>query len=294
MTNPSENQETNMTYHFMPIYQNAQVLIVQTTAHTSDKPVIYDGDNFGAFNLGLHVGDKPASVLEHRAKLLYELNLLVAEQKKVPMGAVGQLCWLNQIHSNHGYWVDEMVCGHLVDADALMTTKRGVGLAIMTADCVPIAIFDTKDSTHRAIACIHAGWQGLAQGIIAKTLSAMPKPKGEYVACIGACISGVNYELPKILANKIVQQCHQATLTSLTPEQLSQAVVLPAKQADKCHLDIVQLAKLQLAALGVDIMMGDVPCSYQGAMVGDYYSHRYATHQQWTTTGRMAMVIVRL
>lgn len=257
------------------LYQDAKVCIVQTTAGNMCH------STYGGFNLGLHVGDDSKSVLANRAKLLEDLAALSS-------GAVHELLWLTQTHSR------DVVEGQIrlapACADALISTKQGVGLAIMTADCVPIALFG-QTQEGGAIACVHAGWQGLLKGIIHQTVSQLPKAR--YQAHIGACIGVDNYEVDKVLADSIVDECLSLKLTHLDKAALSNAIIRTHPNVNKVYLDVAMLARVQLSALGIEVINEAVECSYQGAKTGEYYSHRHATHQGAAHTGRMAMIVVQ-
>lgn len=253
------------------LYQNEDVLIVQTH-HKADK-----AQKFG-FNLGLHVFDEPKDVLSNRARLLSKLNTISG-------GAITELRWANQVHGNTAFFCDEVIYGKLClpAADALVTSKIGVGLSIMTADCVPIAVF-AKDG--KAIGCIHAGVKELACGVIKNTLLAMGYDSKDLSAYVGACISQACYELPLSMAVDVINQCYsQDLITAGEGERL----VIP--KSDKALFDVAGLALAQLRRLGVEIVSDTVPCTYQNHQ---YYSHRQATHQKRSNTGRMALVIARL
>lgn len=257
------------------LYQNDNVLVVQTQAGHFDK--FAKDDIYGEFNMGLHVGDCPKRVLSNRAKLLSALNRLSDDK-------VQSIHWLNQVHSDIVLDIDDSQASTTPQtADALMTCQSGQALAIMTADCVPIAVFGGG-----VVACIHAGWQGLTNGIIQRTLDNFPV-NTSLTAVMGACISQVNYEIDKTLARRIVDQVQLHHLVDMTGSELYQAIIQD-KENDKCLIDIVKLAKLQLEKSSVAVMIDDVPCSYAAA---NLYSYRAQTHAKKSATGRMATVIVQ-
>lgn len=142
----------------MILHRTPRVLVAQTTTGDFDK---FGCDLYGQFNVGLHVGDSPINALQNRAKLLKMLSEL---------GQVDVIHWLNQVHSDNVVDIDQSSSMNAHTADALITKCRGQALAIMTADCVPVAIFDDANAD-ASVACIHAGWQGLTNSIIAKALS---------------------------------------------------------------------------------------------------------------------------
>lgn len=240
------------------LWQNDGVGIWQ-----SQKNSFGDSRPYG-FNVGMHVGDDPACVLARRALLLTHLS---------PFGVRG-LVWVNQVHGNDIYR-HERPLSHLICADAIISRQREVGLCIMSADCVPIALFDGEQ-----VACIHAGHQGLAKGVIAKTAALFSHRP---VAYIGACISGGCYELPHVLGEQIVKACIKGGYNG---DEAWTALTVAG--TDKVLVDVGQLARSQLAHLGVTVLNDSQPCSYED----NYHSHRRSSHEGGVS-GRMALVIAQ-
>lgn len=279
--------------HLLILHHTPRILVVQTVAGVFDK--FADDDIYGDFNLGLHVGDDASVVLANRAKLLRSLQ---------NFGQVDGIFWLNQTHSDVVWYLDNE-SGHSLsapNADALLTKTAGQALAIMTADCVPVAIFSDTDlnadlnSDEQAdvpIACIHAGWQGLTNGIIAHTLQKMRQthPNASFSAVIGAHIQQPSYEITRTLGQDIVRQVCQKQLTTLDENDLTSAIIADGETADKCLIDLHQLTRLELQKLDVNVVNEQVPCTYQDAR---FYSYRAQTHAKKPATGRMATVVVRL
>lgn len=271
------------------LHHTPRILVVQTVAGVFDK--FADDDIYGDFNLGLHVGEDASAVLANRAKLLRSLQ---------NFGQVDGIFWLNQTHSDV-VWDLDNASGHSLsapNADALLTKTAGQALAIMTADCVPVAIFSDTDLNNDEqadvpIACIHAGWQGLTNGIIAHTLQKMRQthPTASFSAVIGAHIQQPSYEITRTLGQDIVRQVCQKQLTTLDENALNSAIITDGETADKCLIDLHQLTRLELQKLGVNVVNEQVPCTYQDAR---FYSYRAQTHAKKPATGRMATVVVRL
>lgn len=253
---------------FSMLYETKEVFIAQSLS-TATK----NASCFG-FNVGLHVSDNPLAVLNNRATLLSALH-----QKT--NGGICELSWLDQTHSNHVVYYKSQA--PLKNADALITDQKGVGLCIMTADCVPIAIFEK----HGKIACIHAGTKGLQVGIIKNTAQKMGE--GQKYAYVGACISQACYELPQAMACAVIEQCFFDGLIvgdiNILKKELMQT------RGEKALLDVGGIARKQLFALGISVINADSNCTYQNT---HYYSHRRATHQKKPATGRMAFVIAKL
>ena len=216
---------------------------------------------FDSFNLALHVGDDARHVQAKRIQLLAALQ---------PHG-VERLVWLNQTHSTAVVTVDASLQADLVDADALITTQRGVGLVIMTADCLPIVL---TDATGQAIACLHAGWRGLADGIIEATVARLhadtqTKPT---LAWLGAAIGATAFEVGAEVREQFV--AHSSATAS--------AFVLQAN--GKYLADLYQLARLRLQALGILEIQGGDHCTVGSPEL--FYSYR-----RDSVTGRMATVV---
>lgn len=200
-----------------------------------------------------------------------------------------------------------------MSADAMTSCQTGKALAIMTADCVPIMLY--QPSTGR-IAAVHAGWQGLASGVIANTLKQFEANQLDVVnsadrdgdgdgdaqeqlplatdssimAWIGACISVNNYEVGTEVLNKLLSGSLKYFNFQQNAVELAAAISQPHQQSGKVWLNLPKMARMQLASLGVLVQNTQIPCSYEGL---HYYSYRRKTHLQQANTGRMAMMIVR-
>lgn len=215
---------------------------------------------FDSFNLALHVGDDVWGVQAKRMQLLAALQ---------PYG-VERLVWLNQTHSTDVVWVDAAVQADLVDADALVTTQHGVGLVIMTADCLPVML---TDAAGLAVACLHAGWRGLVDGVIEKTVAQMQsqaqvKPTH---AWLGAAIGATAFEVGAEVREQFVAYSSDA----------GSAFVRQA--SGKYLADLYQLARLRLRALGINQIQGGDQCTLSSPEL--FYSYR-----RDRVTGRMATV----
>lgn len=264
------------------LFENTQIYIGQTYAGNSQSNVFGECD-FGEYNMALHVKDNPKQVLDNRSRLLNRLS---------DKCGVCQIAWVNQVHGRTVHKLNTL--GKLQDADSLITHQKHTALAIMTADCVPIALFDKKVSDDSQIACVHAGTQGLASGVIANTVRDMTNP----IAYIGACISQKNYQIPKSLAKQIVTNALDNCLLDKAPTNNNKTDMLDfyykafcqTQDDDKVLFDVGKMARLQLYHLGVEVINDTVACSYAS---DQFYSHRQATHQNLGTTGRMAMIITK-
>tara|TARA_B100000579_G_scaffold432726_1_gene450103 strand:- start:687 stop:1448 length:762 start_codon:yes stop_codon:yes gene_type:complete len=119
-----------------------------------------------------------------------------------------KLILLNQIHSNKFYFFDKKNVNHKNRklGDALITKEKKIIIGILTADCVPILIYDKK---LKVISAIHAGWKGAYKGIVNKVIKYLfrngSEPKN-IIAAIGPCINQKNYEVKKDFMTKFLKQ----------------------------------------------------------------------------------------
>ncbi|MGP4715138.1 polyphenol oxidase family protein [Psychrobacter sp. T6-6] len=280
--------------------QMDEVAVFQTAAFayddrndsvTRNQRMGYEGQsNYGELNLGLHVNDDAAKVLGNRMSLLTAINEQLASESSIDgqYGSINSIHWVSQVHGQQIHDIDATTLSMMpLAADALVSQQCGRGLAIMTADCVPIVLYQP---TSGKIAAIHAGWQGLACGVIQETAQRFTD-SGAIQAWIGVCISQANYEVNTDVRDKLLAGCieHQ----TLSQEHIDNFVTLFSIPSvdDKVKLDLPKLAAMQLESAGATIM-SDLPvnCSYADI---HYYSYRRQTHMQQPATGRMALVIVR-
>lgn len=270
-----------------------KVSIFQTAAFTeaSLKNLVVDtklSTSYGDFNLGLHVKDDPKSVLANRMQLLSAINQTLSEHNK-PL--INRLFWLNQVHGNRVFQVKNAQLGMTPpNADAQISDLAGVGLAIMTADCVPIVLYQPASNK---IAAIHAGWQGLACGVIQQTVNLLDN--APILAWIGVAISQDNYEVSKDVLAKLKTACQNEQLLTddnlaSFDERYSKKTSAKKISADKVNINLPKLAVDQLTAQGVTVQSAATACSYGDAK---FYSYRRQSHQNQIATGRMALVIVR-
>ena len=251
----------------------------------------YEGQsNYGELNLGLHVNDDAAKVLGNRMSLLAAINEQLASESSLDgqYGRINSIHWVSQVHGQQIHDIDMTTLSMTpLAADAMVSQQRGRGLAIMTADCVPLVLYQP---TSGKIAAIHAGWQGLACGVIQETVKRFTD-SGAIQAWVGVCISQANYEVNTDVRDKLLAGCieHQ-TLSQEHINNFAMLFSIPSID-DKVKLDLPKLAAMQLEAAGATIM-NDLPvdCSYANT---HYYSYRRQTHMQQPATGRMALVIVR-
>ncbi len=217
-------------------------------------------------NMSIHVGDNPDLVVSNRSSAAFA------------MGGRGirDLVVLRQVHSTRVVTLAERPAG-VIEADAMVTSRRDLLLGILTADCAPVLLADPKAGV---IGAAHAGWKGAAGGIVRKTVEAMiglGATAANIRAAIGPTISGPNYEIGPQTAQAIV---------ALDATAQSHIVVPPGKTRE--HFDIPGLLMEQLFGAGVGLVSDLSLCTY--ADPARFFSHRYATHHG-TGTGRQISII---
>jgi YfiH family protein len=147
---------------------------------------------FDTFNLGDHVGDDPAAVAANRKRLAAAVGL-----------GPDRVVWMNQMHGDHVVEVDSPVNGAVDKTDALVTRTPRLALAVVTADCVPVLLADTRAGV---VGAAHAGRVGAQKGVVARTIEAM-RSAGAHVeditVLLGPAVSGRNYEVPAEMAAEV-------------------------------------------------------------------------------------------
>jgi len=203
--------------------------------------------NFAGLNLGDHVGDSPESVAQNR-KFLREYL------------ALENLIFMDQTHSADVFTVEQNPPTR-IEADALITSERSMGLAVLTADCIPLLI-DAGDY----IAAVHVGRKGLVGGIIPKTLAILAKQGAKAKnAWIGPSICGECYEVSMEMYQDVIADFPAAATSPLLHS-----------------LDLPAAATAQLQAAGV-LTHNLHRCTLES-------EHHYSYRGQ-SVTGRLAGVI---
>ena len=140
---------------------------------------------FDTFNLGDHVGDDPVAVTTNRNRLAAAIGL-----------GAHQLIWMNQVHGVHVEYVDAPRTEAFDATDALVTTTPRLALAVVTADCVPVLMADTRAGV---LGAAHAGRVGAADGVVLLTLEAILAAgarTADVSVLLGPAVSGSNYPVP--------------------------------------------------------------------------------------------------
>ncbi|MBE9515618.1 MAG: peptidoglycan editing factor PgeF [Proteobacteria bacterium] len=210
---------------------------------------------YGDFNLAAHVGDDVDSVQQNRSLLTSALRL--------PAEPV----WLNQVHSSVVVdAADKSV--NTIEADASYTKGGGV-CAVMTADCLPVLFCNRAGSV---VAAAHAGWRGLANGILEKTVAAMNCEPQEILAWLGPAIGPMAFEVGEEVRDAFIAQ-HAVAEDAFI-----------AQGNNKWLADIYALARTHLQAVGVTQFYGGDYCTFTD-------EQRFYSYRRDGVTGRMASLI---
>jgi len=218
-----------------------------------------DADGLPGLNLGAHVGDDPIHVAANRARLR---RLLPQEP-----------AWLSQVHSTAV--ADAATTAAGAEADGAVADRPGVVCVMMTADCLPVLFCDRAG---RVVGAAHAGWRGLAGGVLERTVDAM-RARGaqDIMAWLGPAIGPARFE--------VGEDVRTAFLASAIEHEAATAGAFAAIDGvpGKYLADIYQLARLRLQAGGVDDITGGQWCTVSDP--------RFYSYRRDKTTGRMASLV---
>lgn len=203
---------------------------------------------FDTFNLGSRCGDEAGAVAENRRQLAEALALPAAPH------------WLKQVHGVGVVRVDaDTAPAAEAEADASVTDAPGEVLAILTADCLPV-VLAAKDGSE--IAAAHAGWRGLAAGVLENTLAAMHSAPRDLVVWLGPAAGPRAYEIGEEVREAFVR-----------PDSAAVPAFV-ATRPGHWKADLYGLARMRLMAAGiaVDAIHGGDRCTISEA--GEFFSHR--------------------
>lgn len=225
-----------------------QVKALQTTRRGGVSGVPYD-----SFNLASHVGDAPLAVERNRMLL----NTILPSEP----------VWLEQVHGTTVVNADAASCRP--QADACIARHRAAVCVVMTADCLPVLLCDQRGSV---VGAAHAGWKGLAGGVIEATVQAMQVAPQELMAWLGPAISQQAFEVGAEVRDAFV---------AVQPQAISAFV---QGRDGKWLADLYQLARMRLNKLGVTKIYGGNFCTYSEP-------ERFFSFRRDGVTGRMATFI---
>ncbi len=207
---------------------------------------------FDSLNLGDHVEDNLQAVLENRRRLTDAFAI--------------QPAWLRQVH---GVSVVEADPSRTVEADGSWTSTPGIACTSMTADCLP-ALFCNRAGTR--VAAAHAGWRGLAAGVLEATVERLDARPEDVLVWLGPAIGPQAFEVGPEVREAFMRQL-PATAEAF----------VPSRNPGKFMADIYQLARLRLAARGITEVYGGGLCTVTDP--------RFFYYRRNSRTGRFASLI---
>jgi YfiH family protein len=210
---------------------------------------------YDSFNLASHVGDNQAHVEQNRQRLCQDLEL------------VGKPHWLDQIHGCDVVSLDESA--HVPTADGSFSQEPGQACVVLTADCLPVLICNRQGTE---VAAVHAGWRGLAGGIIRVAIEKFSSPADQLMVWLGPAIGPQAFEVGQDVFDAFVSPMPDATQA------------FQARGGGHWLADLYQLARLQLSQLGVDEVYGGEFCTHSEPS-------RFYSFRRDGVTGRMASMI---
>ena len=215
------------------------------------------GAPWDTLNLGSHVGDAPAAVAENRSRVATALALPAAPW------------WLQQVHGAHVLTIRGAGAAPVEPADAAVTREPGQVLAILVADCMPV-LFAAEDG--KVIGAAHAGWRGLAAGVLEATIAAMAVPPATLCAWLGPAIGPAHFEVGAEV---------RAAFIAGNP---AAAAAFSANPRARWQCDLALLARQRLRAAGLTRIASADLCTYSAAT-------RCYSYRRDGRTGRMAALL---
>ncbi len=235
------------------------ILAFSTTRQGGDSAGIYRG-----LNIAQHVGDNVDSVARNRQALAREL----------PAGTVIQ--WLTQEHGCNVVQASSSVRD--VVADACWAAIPAVACAVMTADCLPV-LFCSENG--EKVAAAHAGWRGLAQGVLENCVAAMEVDASGIMAWLGPAIGPQSFEV----GAEVREQFMASSAQEQKPAVLQCFKALPHRPGFYLA-DLYSLARIRLTRIGLSGIYGGGYCTYTE-------DSQFFSYRRDGETGRMATLITK-
>ncbi len=230
-----------------------QVRAISTTRSGGVSEGCYAG-----LNLALHVEDDPQHVAQNRQQLMSCIN-----QEQSPV-------WLEQVHGQRVVDLSLVAQGEVPQADASMSQSAKTGICtVMTADCLPILICNRQGTR---VAAAHAGWRGLAEGVIESTIKALQQPADQLLVWLGPAIGPEAFEVGDDVREVFLRQ-HYQTEAAFVKHRPGHYMA-----------DIYQLARIRLSLMGIESVYGGGYCTFSDA--DQFFSFR-----RDGKTGRQASMI---
>ncbi len=216
---------------------------------------------YASLNLGTHVGDDPVAVAENRRRF------------SAMIGA--EPVWMNQVHGNRVVDAAAVLGGPVPDADAAFTDRAGVACTVLVADCLPVLLAARNG---RAVGAAHAGWRGLAGGVVENALAAVCQSAGcspaDIVCWLGPCIGPGRFEVG------------EDVLRAFAGPSAADRFVASAdvEGQPRWRADLAGLARDRLRAAGVVSISGGTWCTVED-------TSRFFSYRRDRRTGRLAAAV---
>ncbi len=224
----------------------------------------FSREAYSGLNLAHHVGDDKGRVDRNRDVL----------RGSLPAGSAVQ--WLEQVHGSEVIEVSQTQSA--LTADGSWTSAKGIGCAVMTADCLPV-LFCSKDG--KKIAAAHAGWRGLNLGILEATAQALSVSLSELMVWLGPAIGPDAFEV----GAEVREQFLRASSTSARAD-ISHCFRKNTVNPGFYWADLYALARVRLEAAGITDIYGGGLCTFSDPS-------RFYSYRRDGQTGRMATVILK-
>lgn len=229
-----------------------RVRALMTTRHggVSEGP-------WASMNLGSHVGDSPIAVARNRAIL----RAVVPSEPR----------WLDQVHGTAVWDAASTDAGGAPPrADASFAREAGAVCVVMTADCLPVLFCDDEGSV---VAAAHAGWRGLAAGILDATIARMGVSSGRIMAWMGPAIGPEAFEVGGEVRERFI-----------AADANAERAFHPAPSDGKWYADLFELARQRLRSIGVERVFGGDVCTHSDPS-------RWFSYRRDGVTGRLASLV---
>ncbi len=188
-----------------------------------------------------------------------------------------KIVFINQIHSDKIFLINNKNYKDNFYGDGIITKEKELALAVLTADCAPIFIFDNQKNF---VSCLHAGWKGALNNISAKCIKKLNKKNikiKNIIAIVGPCLGLMNFEVDKKFKFKFISKNN------------SYMRFFKYKNKHKDLFDLRGLLNFQLKEEGLKNIYNIKRDTYKNSKM--FFSHRRATHLKQGATGRMINII---
>ncbi len=212
---------------------------------------------YASNNLATYVGDDGASVARNRQRL--------REQLQLPADP----CWLDQVHGTDVIRAGDGLAGSR--ADGSYSQQSAIVCAVLTADCLPVLLCNLAGDQ---VAAVHAGWRGLASGILSTAIASFDSPAEQILVFLGPAIGAEKFQ--------VGEDVRQAFLVRAADRALVERCF--HSQGDRYLADLYALARIELQRLGVERIYGGWYCTSSDAS-------RFYSHRRDLCTGRNASLI---